>query len=133
MRGPIDYIIVGFEGNSFEGKILDELKSAEDNSTIRVLALALVLKDNEGNVAAVAADENQAAAAFISKYELDNSIITEDDITEVGEVLENNTSAGLLVVEHLWAVGLKQAIIDAGGFLIADGRIHPEAAQELEV
>lgn len=132
MRGPIDYIILGFEGNNFKGEILEELGNAIDNGTIKVLALVLVSKDSEGNVVVVEADQNEAVIAFIDKLELDNSIVVDDDIEEVGEILENNTSAGFLVLEHLWAVGLKKAIAEAGGFLVADGRIHPEAAVELE-
>ncbi len=129
MRGPIDYIIVGFEGNKFTGEILKELQAASDNEVISVLALALISKDNNGAVTIVQADEDTLAVA--TSFNLDNSLITDDDIAEVGDVLENNTAAGLLIIEHLWAKGLKQAIANAGGFLVADGRIHPEAAEEL--
>jgi hypothetical protein len=45
-------------------------------------------------------------------------------------VLETNTAAGLLVIEHLWAIPLKKALIDADGVMVAEGRIHPEAAEE---
>jgi hypothetical protein len=45
--------------------------------------------------------------------------------------MANNTSGALLMIEHLWAIPLKQAIINANGTLVADGRIHPEAAAEL--
>ena len=57
--------------------------------------------------------------------------MSEDDIQEVGELLEDNSSAGLLVIEQLWAKGLKQAIIAANGTLLSEGRIHPEASEEL--
>ncbi len=129
MRGPIDYLIVGFDGNKFTGEILKELQTASDAGIISVLALALVSKDENGVVTTVALDEDTLEVT--SSFGLDNTLVSDDDINEVGDVLENNTSAGLLVVEQLWAKGLKQAIVNAGGFLIADGRIHPEAAEEL--
>lgn len=129
MRGPIDYIVVGFEGNNFKGEILRELQAASENGTIAVLALVLVAKDSDGAVTTVELDKNTVSVA--SSFTLNNDLVSEEDVIEVGDVLENNTAAGLLVVEHLWAKGLKEAIINAGGFLITDGRIHPDAMNEL--
>jgi hypothetical protein len=57
--------------------------------------------------------------------------IDDEDISEMSELLENNTAAGLLVVEQLWAIPLKKALLDANGVLVAEGRIHPDAAAEL--
>jgi len=50
----------------------------------------------------------------------------------MADLLESNTSAGMLVIEQLWAKPLKKALIDAKGVLIAEGRIHPDAAAELD-
>lgn len=132
MRGPIDYIIVGFEVNNFTGEILKELEAASKNKTISVLALALIARDNEGNVSALGVTDEETMR-LIADFDLDNSLITDEDIAEVGELLENNTSAGLLIIEHLWAKGLKQAIINANGVLISEGRIHPNASKELDI
>lgn len=130
MRGPIDFIIVGFEGNKFNGEILNELQTAVQNGTIAVLAMALVVKDEAGVVTTVEVTD-EPMLTVTQSFNLNNDLIADDDISEVGEVLENNTAAGLLIVEHLWAKGLKQAIINAGGTLISEGRIHPEASEEL--
>lgn len=133
MRGPIDYIIVGFTENNFSGAILKELAAASEQGTIAVLAIALVARDKDGNVAAVEAlggdPEVQKLAGSLN---LDQGLISDEDIEEVGELLEDNTSAGLLIIEQLWAKGLKKAIIDANGVLLDEGRIHPEASQELD-
>ncbi len=131
MRGPIDYIIVGFEGNNFTGEILQELEKASKNKTIAVLALALIARDKKGNVVAVEASDPKIVS-LIKGMDLDQDLISPEDIQEVGELLEDNSSAGLLIVEQLWAKGLKQAIINANGTLIDEGRIHPEASKELD-
>jgi hypothetical protein len=133
MRGPIDYIIVGFEGNKFEGKIVKALEGASNNGTINVLALALVSKDTEGNVTTLDALNlgDEYLVAFSQSIKEQTDIITQDDIDEVGDLLENNTTAGLLVIEQLWAKPLKQALIEANGVLVAEGRIHPDATAEL--
>lgn len=132
MRGPIDYIIVGFEGNKFTGEILNELAKATEQGTIAVLALALVARDADGTVTAIQMDQDDIEFVQITgSMDLHNELITEDDVQETGDMIDDGTAAGLLVIEHLWAKGLKQAIINAGGTLIADGRIHPEAIEEL--
>jgi uncharacterized membrane protein len=131
MRGPIDYIIVGFPGNNFKGEILKELAVAVDNKSIAVLDLAVITKDAKGNVTKVEAtslDTDTLAKLGLSG---DAGLISDEDVEEVGSILDNNCSAGLLIVEMLWAKGLKQAIINANGVLLAEGRIHPDADQEL--
>jgi len=127
MRGPIDYIVVGFEGNNFTGEILAELKKVTEQGTIAVLDLAMIMRDGEGNVASVELTDLGDLGTS-----LQSGLITEEDVAEVGEILEDNSSAGLLVVEQLWAKGLKQAIVNANGTLLLEGRIHPEAAKEIE-
>ncbi len=131
MRGPIDYIIVAFEGNNFKGEILAELSKAVEQGTIAVLDLAVITKDSEGNVASVELASVKSDVA----QKLANAkagLINDEDVAEVGELLENDCSAGLLIVEQLWAKGLKQAIINANGTLVAEGRIHPDAEKELD-
>jgi hypothetical protein len=131
MRGPIDFIVVGFEGNNFKGEILKELNTAVSNGVIAVLALGLVIKDENGTVTTILENGNELIMSVAQDWKLDNTLISEDDTAEVGDLLENNTSAGLLIVEHLWAKPLKQAILNANGVLVADGRIHPDAVAEL--
>lgn len=134
MRGPIDYIVVGFEGNNFDGSVLAALADAIDKEIIALVALSVIAKDAEGNVTTldIAQSGDQFAVEFAQKYQPTGDLVTNDDIDEVADLLENNTAAGLLVVEQLWAKPLKKALIDANGVLVAEGRIHPEAAQELE-
>jgi hypothetical protein len=133
MRGPIDYIIVGFEGNKFDGSILKAIGDAVEKGVISLVALALIKKDDKGNVSRVNVTDlgDSYALNLAVKYQKNPESITNEDIEEMSEVLETNTAAGLLVIEQLWAIPLKKALIDADGVLVADGRIHPEAAEEL--
>lgn len=133
MRGPIDYIVVGFEGNKFDGSILKAIAEAIDKGIIALVTLSLIQKDDKGTVTAVdiSGSDDAYVVEFAQKYKSDSTLASQDDIDEVADLLENNTSAGLLVVEQLWAIPLKQALIDANGVLVAEGRIHPDAAAEL--
>jgi len=133
MMGPIDYVVVSFEGNNFDGSILEELSKSVNSGVIRLIDLVFIVKDADGNVVAgeiedQSDDLKQLFNGLVGEDE-DLDLITEADIDKVAGMLENNTAAGVLVIEHLWAKGLKKAIVDAGGSLVTDGRIHPEAVE----
>ena len=133
MRGPIDFIIVEFDGNNFRGEIIQELEIAVRNKVIDVLDMAMVSKDSDGNVEAIELSNLDSDLIRVIKASKDSGtgLITDEDVAEVGDVLKNNCSAGLLIIEQLWAKGLKKAIIDTRGRLISEGRIHPDATKEL--
>ncbi len=133
MQGPIDYIIVGFEGNRFDGSILRALTEAIDDGVIALVALSVVIKDKEGEVTMldIMDIDDEYVVDYVRANATNIEAITEEDVVEVAELLDNDTAAGLLVIEQLWARPLKQALVDTGGYLIADGRIHPDAAEEL--
>ena len=55
-----------------------------------------------------------------------SGILSEEDAFQIAKSLDNNSSAGLLVFEHVWAKDFKKSIVNADGVLISEGRIHPE-------
>ena len=139
MLGPVDYIVVGFRGNNFDGSILEELKKAINSGVIRLIDLLLIVKDEEGNVemAEVSDQEDdikESAAAL--GFKDDQPLMTEKDVEKIGAMMEDDTSAGVLVIEQLWAKGFKKALIDKDAVLIGEGRLHPDkveaSAEELE-
>lgn len=133
MRGPIDYIVVGFEGNKFDGSILKTLSDALDKGVISLVALSIVSRDKDDNVSVIniAESNDNEMLEFTEQYKVTDSV-DQDDVDEVADLIEKNSTAGLLVIEHLWAKPLKKALLDANGVLLAEGRIHPEAANELD-
>ncbi len=133
MRGPIDYIVVGFEGNKFDGSILKALSDALDKGVISLVALSIVSRDKDDNVSVIniAESNDNELIEFTEQYKVTDSV-DQDDVDEVADLIEKNSTAGLLVIEHLWAKPLKKALLDANGVLLAEGRIHPEAANELD-
>jgi hypothetical protein len=135
MRGPIDFIIVGFDGPKFDGKILSALSDSLDAGVIDLVALTLINKDKDGKVTQmdVADSGDRHIMHFAEKYDPKPSMIEDDDVTEASDLLENGTAAGLLVIEHVWARPLKKAILESGGVLVAEGRIHPEAEAQLSM
>jgi len=134
MLGPIDFIIVGFDGQEFDGSILRELRKALDNQIVALIGLSIIAKDEQGKVTSinVADTGDDYITEIIRQYPPKVEQTDAADILEAADLLTNNSVCALLVVEHLWAIPLKKAIAQRGGVLLADGRIHPDAALEME-
>jgi hypothetical protein len=130
--GPIEYLVVAFPGNKFKGEIVPALAELVENGTIRILDLVFILKDEDGNVAAVELadlDPEDEAAAMSDISEVDAGLLNEDDIALAAESLEPNSSAGLLVFENVWATRFAEAVRNADGQLIANERIPYDIVQ----
>lgn len=139
MLGPIDYIAVSFKGNNFNGSVLEALSKAADSGIIRVVDILFVMKDADGEVLmAEVTDQDEELVEMAKRLGMDDdlSLLTEEDVQKIGAKMENDTSAGLLVIEQLWAKDLKKALLDLDAELLEEGRIHPEvisaAVEELD-
>jgi len=129
--GPVDYLIVAFPGNEFRGEIAPALADLVEAGTIRIIDLAFVGKDAEGNVAAFElTDIDPEVREGFEKAGVEvNGLLNEDDLAAAGEELEPNSSAALLVWENVWARNVAQAMRDAGGEVLDFDRIPHEVVQ----
>ena len=130
--GPIDFIALEFPGNRFKGEILPDLFELADNEIIRIIDLVTIMKDQDGQVTVRELRELDPAHIEMFnplKAEV-NSMITESDIAMIAEKLADNSTAGLLLIENLWAKKTKQAMMDANGRLVMFERIPHEAVEE---
>ena len=132
--GPLEYLVVGFEGNRFTGQILRELRAAHDKGIIRVVDLLFLTKDESGNLAAMElSDLSGEEAEQLGPIAGDLlQVLEPDDVEAAASNIPTNSSAGLLLFEHTWAVGLKEAIMNAGGIPLAGGLVAPVVVQMLE-
>jgi hypothetical protein len=124
--GPVEYIIVGFPGNKFNGKIAPELEALVESGTIRILDLIFIGKDADGSVVNVEIDQLDALAGFAGLDADVGGLISPEDIEYVAEALEPNSSAGLLIWEDLWAAPFADAVRRSDGVLLEGARIPPE-------
>ena len=129
--GPVQYMAVGFPGNSFTGDITPALVELVESGTIRVIDLAFVSKDAEGNVLAMELEEMGSAAgkAFATLQAEIGDLVNEADLKEIGAGLEPNSSAAILVWEDVWATKFVSAVRDSGGVLLDIQRLPHEVVQ----
>ena len=141
--GPVQMLVIGFGPDAqFEGKIMEELTRLERHETVRILDLLFVHKDFEsGDLLALDYQGEQLGAivgALLGfEFEGDWSAeppatdgrafgLSQKEIQDIAASLDPGTSAGFLLVEHVWARELKRAIRDAGGFPLEEGFLTPE-------
>jgi hypothetical protein len=130
--GPIDFIALEFKGNQFKGEILPALMELVNNNTIRIIDLIIVKKDEKGVVSPFELRElDDTTVSLFDPLKADvNAMIKVADINMIGEKLESNTSAALMLFENVWAVRFKEAVINANGRLVMNQRIPEEVVLE---
>ena len=121
--GPVEYMVVAFPGNEFNGAIAPELAKLVDDGTIRILDLVFITKDADGDFAAIEFDEHDGLSAFASIDGEIGGVISHEDVEHAAEALEPNSSAALLVWEDTWATPFVEAIRASGGVLVEGARI----------
>jgi uncharacterized membrane protein len=152
--GPVQLLAIGFGSEAnFEGRIMDELAKLENQKTIRILDLLFVHKDAETGDLLALDYQGEELGAIIGallgfEFEGDEQLtgsteeerveshafgLSQREIEGMAASLEPGTSAGFLLVEHVWARDLKRAIRQTGGVPMGEGFLTPEAVAEVVV
>ena len=130
--GPVDYMLVGFAGNQFKGEIAPAIAELVDAGTIRIIDIAFVGKDADGNEVAMELTElDPDVQEGLEKAGVEvGGLFSEDDLKKAAADLEPNSSAALLIWENVWARKVAQAMRDAGGMMLAFERLPHDVVQE---
>ena len=151
--GPVQLLVLGFEHPEFHGEIIDELERLRESDTVRVIDALAVHKDADGEIEVlhlsnltkdeaielgskvgaliglgIEGEEGMEAGArrgAEAAAEEGIEVFSDEDAWDVLEEIPNDSAAALLLIEHHWAVPLRDAIARAGGFRISDGFISP--------
>ncbi len=129
--GPVDYAVIAYPGNHFNGEIVPAIDDLVTAGTIRVIDAAFVGKNGNGvvftaEVSELAPDVQEKLNALNIEVQ---GLLNEEDLLAIGEQLELDTSAALLVWENVWARNVAQKIRDAGGVLVAFERVPHDVVQ----
>lgn len=126
--GPIDYILVEWPDRQPNGEIAPHLLDLVERGLIRILDIALMVKDEDGVAAAVEIEDLGGAAEQLKVFEgAASGLLDDDDLGEAATALEPGTSAALMVYENVWAAPFASAVRRSGGQLVASGRIPVQA------
>lgn len=150
--GPVQLVIIAFEDGNFEGRILDELRRLRAWDAVRLTDLLFVAKGEDDEVIELvmsdlsaaeaaeygalvralmgvgvggdvtAAEGAQVAADSASQ---NGSLLGADDAWFLADQIPSGTAAAVALLEHHWAVPLRDAIEAAAGHDLIDTWIHP--------
>ena len=151
--GPVQLIVLGFSHPNFHGEVIAELEKLRESDTVRVIDALAVYKDPQGELEVehlsnltqdeaielgskigaliglgIEGEEGMVAGAQAgAEAAADGGIeaFSDEDAWDVIEDIPNDSAAALVLIEHHWAVPLRDAIARANGFRIADGFISP--------
>ena len=150
--GPVQLIVLGFNHPEFHGEIIAELERLRESDTVRVIDALAVHKDADGEMEVqhlsnlskdeaielgskvgaliglgIEGEEGMVAGAEAGAEAGADGIevFSDEEAWDVLEDIPNDSAAALLLLEHHWAVPLRDAIARAGGFRLSDGFISP--------
>jgi uncharacterized membrane protein len=152
--GPVQLIVLGFRHPNFHHEVINELERLRKTDTVRVIDALAVYKDAEGAIEVehlsnlsteeaielgskvgaliglgIEGEEGIEAGAAMGAEAVAEAggvkVFSDEQAWDVLEEIPNDSAAALLLLEHHWAVPLRDAIARAGGFRISDGFISP--------
>jgi uncharacterized membrane protein len=158
--GPVQLIVLGFNHPDFHGEVIAELERLRESDTVRVIDSLAVYKDADGELEVehlsnltqdeaielgskigaliglgIEGEEGAEAGAIAGAEEVAAeggvNVFTDEEAWDVLADIPNDSAAALILIEHHWAVPLRDAIMRAGGFRISDAFISPLDLVEL--
>jgi uncharacterized membrane protein len=148
--GPVQLLVVGFEEGKFEGKILAELRRLREHDIVRLIDLLFVRRGEDGEVEAVEhsdltqeeamefgalagallglgaeGEEGAEAGAVAGATAAADGSVLDEEVWYLADHIPPGSSAAIALLEHRWAIPLRDAIEAAGGHTLADAWVHP--------
>jgi uncharacterized membrane protein len=149
--GPVQVLVIGFEEPHFTGRILPELERLRLLDVVRLIDLAVVQKGENGDLdvyrqsdlpqedatelgaligaliglGAGTGEGVEAGAAEGAAALEDGHVLEESTVWYLADTIPEGTAAAIALIEHRWAIPLREKIVEAGGFALADEWIHP--------
>jgi uncharacterized membrane protein len=147
--GPVQMLVLGFDRIQFDGQIMPELDRLRDAGIIRLIDLLFVRKQEDGELETIqrsdlSKDEAEDFGAIIGALigagagedlessmvggaaELsDGHLLEEEDVWYITDALPDGTSAAIALIEHRWAIPLREKLLAADGVVLADEWVHP--------
>jgi hypothetical protein len=129
--GPVQLLVVGFDAPDFRGDVLAELERLRDGDIVRVIDLLVVHKRDDGAIERLAHSDlpgGEDAGAVVSAViglGGDGQPAGDEELWSLDDAIPTGSAAAIALVEHRWAVGVRDAIETAGGAPLADAWIHP--------
>ena len=129
--GPIDYIVLEYPNGQPTGEALPYLIDLVDSGIVRILDMALVVKDSDGSHHGITLTELPEVAPAFAVFEgAATGMLDDEDLAEAADLIAPGAAAAILVYENSWAGPFAAAVRRAGGQLVSSGRIPTQSILE---
>jgi len=149
--GPVQILVIGYgAGAEFKGHALAELKRLREHDIVRIIDLLMVHKTEDGTIEKIEiADDHELAelgafagalmgfgaageegaevgAAAGAEAAVDGLLYDDEEVWYIADAIPEGFSAAVAVLEHRWAIPMRNAVLQSGGVLLADKWLHPQ-------
>ncbi|WIG59959.1 MAG: hypothetical protein OJF49_002707 [Ktedonobacterales bacterium] len=152
--GPVQFVMIGLDNDKQRGQVAAELRNVSDEGIIRVLDALAIRREPDGTVISLGAsdlseDERMAYGAVVGgllgmsaggeegaelgaemgaeAFADQNFGLSDTDIQDIARDIPAGKTVLMVLFEHHWAVALKDALMSAGGVVLAQGLVQPES------
>ena len=127
--GPIDYLLIEFPGKEINGELVPPLIDLVDRKLIRILDALILVKRADGSFESLTTEDlDKAQVGDLGPLAgASSGLLSEEDSDAAASVLEPDSAGLLIIFENLWAAPFAVAARQAGGQLVAHGRIPVQA------
>lgn len=130
--GPIEILCIKFPDATIKSEIASALKALVENKTIRIIDILFIKKSDAGVVTMTEIDkmdniDHSFLDPLISQV---SGLIAEEDVEEIGQSLDNDSFAALMLFEHTWATAFRDAVLSSNGQLLLSERIPHSVVEE---
>jgi hypothetical protein len=130
--GPIELLVLRFPGNDFRGEIAPALADLVDAGIIRVIDIVFMIKEGGELHVLEINDLDEDTYALWDPIVADiTGLLSEDDVQHLAGVLEDDSSAAIMLFENTWATRFVDAVLRANGELVLNERIPRRVIEEV--
>ena len=147
--GPVQLLVIGFDDPNFRGEVLAEIERLREDDIVRMIDVVVVQKTADGEIEKFQQKDVEAAEEFGAlagaligigaggeeaaeiaavrgaEAAVSSDLLDDQEVWYIADAIPNGSAAAIALLEHRWAIGLRDAIGRAGGFHLADAWIHP--------
>ena len=131
--GPVELVVLKFDGIDFKGEVLREIQKVVDAGTIVVIDILLAVRLGDDPVRVIEVQELEDP--ILQRWEPiitdAGGLLTNDDAERLSADLEPDSAVALLMFEHRWVAPLADAIENAGGSVVLTERIPRSVIDQL--
>jgi len=126
--GPVELIALGFPDDRIPDEVKAQLAALVVSEQVRIIDLVVVRRPVEGDLEIIEF-EDLGDELLLADTEIDlvgGGLAGDEDLADIADAIPAGTSALVLVLEHVWSIGIADAIRESGGVLLAAERIPAE-------